>query len=207
MKKKKEPDAPPVLPKHKLHRDKYGLTPRQRIFVREYMFDMNATQAAIRAGYKKKNADVNGPRLAGKGWVKREIERLIRLRERRCEVRADQLLNALKAIALSDPKDYMQWDDSRASLKCSKTLSKFKAAAIKSISKTHSEYGTNIKIDFHEKIPAIKMLAQHIGLGVDDGESKKLGSNGQRPGSGDDSGENVVDRILEHSEKIPDSEQ
>ena len=36
------------------------LTPKQAMFVREYLIDLNATQAAIRAGYKEKNAAVIG---------------------------------------------------------------------------------------------------------------------------------------------------
>jgi hypothetical protein len=42
------------------------LTNRQRKFVDEYLIDLNATQAAIRAGYSKKTADRIGPELLGK---------------------------------------------------------------------------------------------------------------------------------------------
>lgn len=40
-----------------------GLTPKQQRFVDEYLIDLNATQAAIRAGYTPTNADVTGPRM------------------------------------------------------------------------------------------------------------------------------------------------
>jgi phage terminase small subunit len=43
-----------------------GLTERQRVFVREYLLDLNATRAAIRAGYSIQNANSIGPRLVGK---------------------------------------------------------------------------------------------------------------------------------------------
>lgn len=46
-----------------------GLTPRQRRFVEEYLIDFNATQAAIRAGYAAKDADVQGPRVLGYAGV------------------------------------------------------------------------------------------------------------------------------------------
>lgn len=39
------------------------LTPKQKRFVQEYMIDLNAKQAAIRAGYSKKTAEVQGSRL------------------------------------------------------------------------------------------------------------------------------------------------
>lgn len=41
-------------------RDANGLTPKQSAFVEEYLIDLNATQAAIRAGYSKKTAEVIG---------------------------------------------------------------------------------------------------------------------------------------------------
>lgn len=40
-------------------------TPRQQRFIGEYLIDLNATQAAIRAGYSAKTAEVQGPRLLG----------------------------------------------------------------------------------------------------------------------------------------------
>lgn len=51
------------------------LTPKQDRFVAEYLVDLNATQAAIRAGYSKKTADVQGPRLLGNVRISDEITR------------------------------------------------------------------------------------------------------------------------------------
>ena len=45
------------------------LTPKQQRFVEEYLVDLNATQAAIRAGYSKKTAEWQGPQLLGKTHV------------------------------------------------------------------------------------------------------------------------------------------
>lgn len=42
-----------------------ALNPKQQRFVQEYLIDLNATQAAIRAGYAATNADVTGPRMLG----------------------------------------------------------------------------------------------------------------------------------------------
>lgn len=50
------------------------MTPKQEAFVREYLVDLNATQAAIRAGYSAKNADKIGPELLGKTRVREAIE-------------------------------------------------------------------------------------------------------------------------------------
>jgi len=40
-----------------------NLTPKQQRFVQEYLVDLNATQAAVRAGYSRRNADKIGPEL------------------------------------------------------------------------------------------------------------------------------------------------
>ena len=46
-----------------------ALTPKQERFVEEYLVDLNATQAAIRAGYSAKTAEWQGPQLLGKTHV------------------------------------------------------------------------------------------------------------------------------------------
>ncbi len=50
------------------------MTPKQERFVQEYMLDLNATQAAIRAGYSAHTADVQGPRLLGNVGVAAAIQ-------------------------------------------------------------------------------------------------------------------------------------
>lgn len=49
------------------------LTPKQEEFVKQYLVDLNATGAAVRAGYSKKTAEVQGPRLLGNVRVAEEI--------------------------------------------------------------------------------------------------------------------------------------
>jgi phage terminase small subunit len=49
------------------------MTAKQKRFVTEYLIDCNATQAAIRAGYSKKNASKIGPELLGKTSVSNAI--------------------------------------------------------------------------------------------------------------------------------------
>ena len=50
------------------------LTDKQQRFVAEYLVDLNATQAAIRAGYSAKNADKIGSQLLGKTRVSEAIQ-------------------------------------------------------------------------------------------------------------------------------------
>ena len=56
------------------------MTPKQQRFVEEYLIDLNATQASIRAGYSAKNADKIGPELLGKTGVAEAIQAALALR-------------------------------------------------------------------------------------------------------------------------------
>ena len=53
------------------------LTDKQQRFVAEYLIDLNATQAAIRAGYSAKNADKIGSQLLGKTRVAEAIQGML----------------------------------------------------------------------------------------------------------------------------------
>lgn len=71
------------------------LTPRQEAFVREYLVDLNATQAAIRAGYSAKTAEQQGPRLLGNVGVAEAIRTAQAERAERVQVTADWVVGRL----------------------------------------------------------------------------------------------------------------
>ena len=71
------------------------LTPKQQAFVAEYLVDLNATQAAIRAGYSARTADRIGPELLGKTWVAEAIKEA---QTKRAEKTARTALDVLKDI-------------------------------------------------------------------------------------------------------------
>jgi phage terminase small subunit len=83
-----------------------GLTPRQGRFVEEYLIDLNATQAAIRAGYAPKDADVQGPRLLGNVGVSRAIASAKAERSKRTEITQERVLRELALLAFSDQTHY-----------------------------------------------------------------------------------------------------
>lgn len=75
------------------------LTEKQKRFCEEYLIDLNATQAAIRAGYK--NSDV-GRRLVTKSHVSAHIEKLREEQSKRTEITADTVLGELAKIAATE---------------------------------------------------------------------------------------------------------
>jgi len=74
-------------------RDK--LTPKQRMFVNEYLVDLNGTNAAIRAGYSQDTAYAIASENLTKPEISKEIDRKILERERRTELTADYVLSTI----------------------------------------------------------------------------------------------------------------
>lgn len=82
------------------------LNKRQRQFCEEYLIDLNATQAAIRAGYKEKFAHTNAPKLLQNTTIKAKIDELMAERQKRTEITQDRVLRELAIIAFSNAADY-----------------------------------------------------------------------------------------------------
>ncbi len=68
------------------------LTPKQQRFVSEYLIDLNATQAAIRAGYAKSGASVEGTRLLANAKVAAAVAAAQAKRSERTEITQDYVL-------------------------------------------------------------------------------------------------------------------
>lgn len=81
------------------------LTPRQAAFVDEYLLDLNATQAAIRAGYSEKTAYSQGERLLKDAEISAEIDRRKIKRSERTQIDAAWVLKRLADEAEADLSD------------------------------------------------------------------------------------------------------
>ena len=140
-----------------------ALTPKQQLFCLEYIVDLNATQAAIRAGYRPHRAHVTGSHLTGISLVQAEIVRLMAERRERTEVTADQVIRELSRIAFADIGDVCEWDEEGLRLKNSGALPPLARAAIAEVSQ--GQFGMKVKM--HSKTDALAKLAQHLGLLID----------------------------------------
>jgi len=75
------------------------LTNKQLAFCQEYLVDLNATQAAIRAGYSERTAKSQGARLLTNVDIATRIQELMNKRSKRVEIDADWVLTQLKKVA------------------------------------------------------------------------------------------------------------
>lgn len=82
------------------------LTPRQERFVDEYLLDLNGKQAAIRAGYSEKTAEVQASRLLSNVKVQAQIQKRRQERVERTEITQDMVLYELATIAFANAADY-----------------------------------------------------------------------------------------------------
>ena len=74
------------------------LNERQKMFCKEYIIDLNATQASIRAGYSEKTARQMGSENLSKPYIQDEIASLIKEREERVKLTADKVLEDIERV-------------------------------------------------------------------------------------------------------------
>lgn len=74
------------------------LTPKQKKFISEYLIDLNATQAAIRAGYDPRSARQQGSRLLTKADIDAAVKKGMEKREKRNELSQDEVIQDLREL-------------------------------------------------------------------------------------------------------------
>lgn len=78
------------------------LTDKQKRFCEEYLIDLNATQAALRAGYSKRTAYSIGDENLKKPEIQNYLSELMKKRSERTGIKADDVINELKSVAFTD---------------------------------------------------------------------------------------------------------
>ncbi len=149
------------------------LTPKQERFVQEYLLDLNATQAAIRAGYSEKTALQSGPRLLGNVGVKNAIDEALSRRAQRVEVRADDILRELMRIALADIS--LAFGEDGQLLKIKEMPEEIRRAVAgveteelwEGSGDSRMRIGDTVKVKFWNKPQALELLGKHLKLFTD----------------------------------------
>lgn len=155
-----------------------ALNDKQRRFVDEYLIDLNATQAAIRAGYSEKTAGSQGFDLLKKPEIADAIHSAMQDREERTEITQDRVLQELAKIGFADIRKAVKWGDgvpvadpltgepvisNGVALVGSEEIDDATAAAVSEISQT----AQGIKIKMHDKRAALVDIGRHLGMFTD----------------------------------------
>lgn len=157
------------------------LTPRQSRFVDEYLIDLNATQAAIRAGYSEKTASAVGFENLRKPKIAAAIQERMKNREERTEVTQDRVLKELARLGFADLRGV--FTDS-GNLKMPSEWSDAMAAAVSSVEvvvRPSGEYDEDgrpevehvHKFKLWDKNAALEKIAKHLGMFADNGLGDK----------------------------------
>ena len=142
------------------------LTNKQARFVEEYLVDLNATQAAIRAGYSQKTAYRIGAELLQKTSVSKSIQDSMQKRSAKTEVTAERILEELSKIAFNDVRSIF---DEHGALRRIADLDDNAAACIAgcdivTVNKGEGEVEHVAKIKMTDKIRALELCGRHIGM-------------------------------------------
>lgn len=140
------------------------LTDKQELFCREYLIDLNATQAAIRAGYKERTAQEQSSRLLSNVMVQAHIQALKEDRNKRNNIDADYVLQRLVEIDQMDVADILNDDMSikplsEWSLAWRRTL---QGVDIVYLSSTKDTETLVKKIKWPDKIKNLELLGKHV---------------------------------------------
>lgn len=136
------------------------LTPKQQKFCEEYMIDLNATQAAIRAGYSSKGANVTASQLLTKSNISTRVQELKAKRAAKTEITADYVLTGFKEVAerCLQRIPVMEWDSVNKQM----------------VQATDEEGKAIWQFDSGGANKAFEMLGKHIGIFEKDNTQKEI---------------------------------
>lgn len=140
-----------------------ALTKKQKTFIDEYLIDLNATQAAIRAGYSPDTAKDIGCENLAKPNIRTCIDQAMAERSKRTGVSQDRVIRELARIAFVNAPDMI--DTKTATLK--EDATEDDTAAIQSVKVKQMSGDTEMierEIKLADKIKALELLGKHLGM-------------------------------------------
>lgn len=145
-----------------------ALNPKQQRFVAEYLVNLNATQAAIRAGYSAKTAKAQGSRLLTHVDVAAAVAAGTGKQLAKAELTADMVKDRLRMLAFQDVRKLF---DAQGNLKPLHELDDDAAAMVaglevvkKNVAAGDGVVDTVHKVKVVDPVKALEMLAKHYGL-------------------------------------------
>lgn len=136
------------------------MTEKQKKFVEEYLIDLNATRAAIRAGYSPKTANEQGCQNLAKLSIKNAIAEAMAERSRRTGINQERVLTELAKMAFVNIDDVVDFDNGTIK----ENASKEDLACIQSIKIKPGEYGTEREVKLYDKRANLELIGKHLGM-------------------------------------------
>lgn len=140
------------------------MTPKHGRFCQEYLVDLNATEAAKRAGYSPKTAYAQGHRLLKNVEIQARIAELQAERAGRVQVTADEVLRELARIGFSDMRQFTSWGPQGVDLLASGELPEDAARCVAEVSQVVGEKTSSVRFKLHDKVAALTLIGKHLGM-------------------------------------------
>ena len=143
------------------------MTKKQKRFVEEYLIDLNATQAAIRAGYSPDTAQQMGSENLSKPVIKNAIDKDIAERSRRTGINQDRVIQEIAKLAFLNPIDVIDMDE--ATIKGEANRDDTACIASVKVKVIPGEDGniTEREVKTYDKLKALELLGKHLGMFTD----------------------------------------
>ena len=140
------------------------LTEKQKRFVEEYLIDLKATQAAIRAGYSPNTARDIGCENLAKPNIRACIDKEIAERSKRTGINQDRVIRELARLAFVNANDVIDMEE--ATLKDGATEDDTAAIASVKVKTIPTKEGEGIEreIKLTDKLKALELLGKHLGM-------------------------------------------
>lgn len=139
------------------------LTAKQKRFIEEYLIDLNATQAAIRAGYSPNTAQEIGSENLSKPIIKNEIDKAIAERSRRTGISQERVLRELAKIAFVNPNDVINFRDATVKMTSADNLATIASIKVKTIPTEDGDIEER-EVKLYDKLKALDLLGKHLGM-------------------------------------------
>lgn len=140
------------------------MTPKQAAFVTEYLIDLNATQAAIRAGYSARTARAMGAENLTKPDIATAIAGAKAERSTRTKVDADWLLSRLADESLADIAELYREDGSVKPVREWPLIWRQGLVAGIEVERIGEGAGTVTKIKISDRIKRLELIGKHIDV-------------------------------------------
>lgn len=140
------------------------MTKKQKKFVEEYLIDLNATQAAIRAGYSPDAAGSIGSENLKKPEIRVRIEKAMAERSKRTGINQDRIIEELAKIALLNPKNLINFEEATVKEEATEEdLAAISSIRVKCFPTKDGE-GIEREVKMYDKAKALELLGRHLGM-------------------------------------------
>lgn len=143
----------------------HRVTDKQWRFVEEYLIDLNATKAAVRAGFSPKSAEKYANQLLHTSHIRNAVDQAIAERSRRTGIHQDRVIQELARVAFINPEDIIDFQTGCVKPGASDDdVAVIASCKVKVLSRGDNKEIVEREVKLADKVKALDMLCRHLGM-------------------------------------------